>query len=784
MEAKHRLGKHKCSLALFIVFLVLLFTAYAGSRIFTVEETDFVKINAQAYDPDDDQLSYTYSLPLNEKGEWQTTYDDAGEYQLEIKVSDGIHEASEEVTLIVNNKNQPPQLSDNKITVKEAQTTDLKTLVSDPDGDPLKYVFEEPFDSNGKWATSYDDAGDYITTVQASDGKFTEEFRVGVTVLNTKRPLQIKNSVSTEVGFCENQILKYWVDVDAEDGVSYRWRLDDNPLGEERAGEYQFDYDSAGKHEIKVIINDGFEEVTKSWQIEVCNVNRKPNVKIKPFTVHEGDEIVMELPEKDDDNDLLSYTFPAPFDDKGTWQTDFEDGGNYNLKIKVSDSALEVEETIKITVLETDRAPSLILPRSIQVKEGTPYDLMIDTTDPDKDELKLSFENLPENSIYDDESKTLMINAGYDTIKRDKSFFADLLNNLRLEHLFLTSKTVPIKVISCGKELCSAAETNLIVRNVNQPPQFNLGPNATTLYLKETEKLSLNLTATDPDGDLLRYFYQGPAGRSRQWQTDYGDKGTYYFNVTASDGLLESTISMQVDVLKNNRQPSLKIKKDRIVVNEGEEFSLSMKAADPDNDSLSIYAEDLPEGASFREGVFTWQPSYRTVSNRTVSKWNNFIGSSPFLNKRLNKDQEIVWLQFIASDGEDKVVHPVKVIVKNVNEAPKILDYLPQKETSVKVNDAVLFHAAVKDLDQDLLQYEWDFGFGQGKVRGTDTVKRTFKSSGTKKIKMTATDGLQKVEQEWIVEVEGEKKKKKKDSTEKKELPEEEFKFNVYVVKG
>src|SRR3989338_3178201 len=57
--------------------------------VIIVEETELVSLVPTANDPDADLLAYTFTSPLNENGEWQTTYGNAGEYTVTITASDG-----------------------------------------------------------------------------------------------------------------------------------------------------------------------------------------------------------------------------------------------------------------------------------------------------------------------------------------------------------------------------------------------------------------------------------------------------------------------------------------------------------------------------------------------------------------------------------------------------------------------------------------------------------------------------------------------------------------------
>jgi len=242
--------------------------------------------------------------------------------------------------------------------------------------------------------------------------------------------------------------------------------------------------------------------------------------------------------------------------------------------------------------------------------------------------------------------------------------------------------------------------------------------------------------------------------RNGKWNTNIDSEGVYTTYVTAYDGQDEITQPVQITVKKKNRLPTLKIKDDKVTVNEGHLFSIRANAADSDNDTLEIGLKNPPAGASFNEGLFLWQPGFDIVMNASRSWKDSLFRKSPFFNKKLNENQAVLWLEFSVSDGEAETIHPVKVTLKNVNQAPQLVDYLPPDTLTVKTNEPVLFHVAVKDLDQDQLSYEWNFGFGQDEVTGTSTVHRTFLTPGTKTVEVSVSDGVQEIRKEWIVKVE------------------------------
>ena len=69
-----------------ILIFILSFTSVNSLKIFEIEETEKLSLDLKTDDPDEDILTYSYTGPLNEYGEWQTTYGDAGEYSATITV--------------------------------------------------------------------------------------------------------------------------------------------------------------------------------------------------------------------------------------------------------------------------------------------------------------------------------------------------------------------------------------------------------------------------------------------------------------------------------------------------------------------------------------------------------------------------------------------------------------------------------------------------------------------------------------------------------------------------
>lgn len=792
-------------ITLLVLASLSLITTAASSRIFRVQETDFVKIKIDAVDLDKDRVVFTYSAPLNEHGEWQTDLGDAGEYNITITASDGIKETKEEIKLIVDNKNQPPRLKQNSLVVNEKDTVELKTVIEDPDNDPLTFAFPEPFDKNGKWTPGLDDAGSHVVEFTVSDGEFTEELRIGMEVLNTAKPLEIvevfseKFSSEGKIDLHEDQTLLYSAEAKAEeeDVIVYEWALDNEIIssgaGEEGAqGEHYFDYDAAGEHTLTLFVNNGRDKLTREWKLSVAKVNRRPEIKFTPLlSVREGELVRLNLPAKDQDGDTLTYSFTAPLNERGEWLTTFEDAGTYEVKVMFTDGEFTEEERVTITVVDVDRAPALTLPAQVDVAEGSVTPVIVTPTDPDGDKVTVTIENLPPgDSLYNEKDKVLLLKPNYETVVRQKNPLSTMLNALRLHRYLKQEKIFPVKIKNCGKDLCSSLTLNVLVHNSNRPPEFAKVHEVTVV---ETETLALNFLAVDPDGDVVKYRYTAPFDRQGKWTPGYDDEGVQTTSVTASDGITSTTVPISVRVLRKNRLPTINVK-DIIIINEGEEFSITATATDPDNDKLTLLLENASSapgstpGFSYIDGTFTWKAGFDIVKQRSQGWWNEWLQKFPTLNRQFSDEKETRWVQFVVSDGYVDVVHPVKITVKNVNQAPRILDYLPVEATpsgqpngeiTVRTGQPLLFHVAVKDDDGDPLKQVWRFGLGEEAVMGTDTIRRTFTSPGTKKVTFEAEDGRAAVKKEWVVNV-----VKEAYVPLPVPAPEPEPKFKVYVVKG
>jgi hypothetical protein len=165
----------------------------------------------------------------------------------------------------------------------------------------------------------------------------------------------------------------------------------------------------------------------------------------------------------------------------------------------------------------------------------------------------------------------------------------------------------------------------------NLPPAFDpLG----TCYVKEGDTLSINLHATDPDGDSVRIWVlnspptasfrdEGSGLAEFRWVPEFigphsSSGSPFEFFFVASDGSLNSRMGVNANVINVNRPPKL-ILSDSLTIGATTELVFQVRAEDPDKEEVRIGAVGLPGGASLDEdGIFSWTPQLADTGRHTA----------------------------------------------------------------------------------------------------------------------------------------------------------------------
>ena len=181
----------------------------------------------------------------------------------------------------------------------------------------------------------------------------TYEWNVNSTVANIAP--DITDYTPTENVMDENSSLEFNIAVDDynEDALTYSWLLDGTEKSANKTWTYSPDFNSAGNHNITVIVSDGEFSDSHEWNITVNNVNRKPVItNFNDITAYEGDTITLNPSISDADGESLTVTYSG-WMDSNSKQTGYDDSGAHSVIVTAFDGIDNSTKEITVTILNT-----------------------------------------------------------------------------------------------------------------------------------------------------------------------------------------------------------------------------------------------------------------------------------------------------------------------------------------------------------------------------------------------------------------------------------------------
>ncbi|MDK2948414.1 MAG: hypothetical protein PWQ63_1574 [Methanolobus sp.] len=681
----------------------------------TVNEGIPLEFIIEASDPDEDTLEFGMAgLPpeaslnaITGEFSWIPGYDDAGIYDVEFDVNDGLVVDSEVISIIVIDVNRAPELDAiGDKSVDENELLSFTISATDPDGDAVTYsavglptgATLDATTGDFSWTPDYDSPGTYDVKFVADANGLDDFETITITVDNVDRAPVL--DVIGDKAVDEDELLSFTIFAIDPDGDAVTYSAVGLPTGatlDTTTGDFSWTpgYDDAGTYDIEFIATANSAIDSETITITVNNVDRTPELDaIGDKTVNENDLLSFTISATDPDGDAVTYSavgLPsgATLDSitgDFSWTPGSDDSGSYSVEFIATANSLTASETITITVGNVNRAPELGSIGDRSVLEDSLLTIILSGSDIDGDSL------------------TYATNARFGTLTGNVFEWIPAYSDAGT-HIVEFNVTDGIDVDS--------ETVTITVTDVNRAPMLTV---IGSRFVDENEALSIIPNATDDDGDILRYsLVDSPSGSEIDettgkftWTPTYDQAGSYVIRFVVSDGSLEDTEDVSVTVNDINRPPVLNMP-DQVSVSENTTLILDTNASDPDDDILE-YSKDVSFG-TLQGAVFSWTPDY--------------------------EDAGVYPVTFTVNDAEFKVSRTVEINVTNTNSAPVLYSI---SDTLINELETVTIDLEAVDMDGDELEFSKDVEYGD--LEGnTFTWTPGINDSGFHKILFTVNDG-------------------------------------------
>jgi len=603
---------------LFLVLFLSVIYSVTSLKTFEIEETEKLSLGLDVEDPDADLLIYTFTEPLDENGEWQTTYGDNGEYEILITVSDGETEVSEEVLVIVNRKEARPVIDnvtpeEEYIDIDEGNNIKFDVEASDPNNDNLRFEWKilERVVSNVNgftFETGYEDAGEYTISLVISDGIFdiSKEWTVNVMEIDLDDVLdQIKDITIIET---ETAILNL-----PDFGKYFLTYSISEPIGNDN--EWKTDFDDAGEHTVIIEVKGKDFQGEKVVKVIVENKDRAPElVDLENILINENEQFTLELKAVDPDGDTIIFSVE-----------DIPEGAELNDNIFVWTPTYDFVQKNNLIDYIVDKFR--LLRKSVDVVFVAQSNELIDSKN-----IKISVKDINRPFVLEiiedievDEGQEIFIDSKYNDPDKDKVSFSysGFMNRNKKKTNFEDAGSYIVKVVATDGFHYETTLVNVKVNDVNRKPIFDKIPN---VEIKEGEEMIIELSATDPDNDAVRFSAKGvPNGAKLNdnlfiWKPGFevvnGTMKEFSVIFRASDGDERAEQKVKIIVLNANQAPKIISYSDNLIAVKDDMILFEVDAIDGDGDELT-YSWDFGFFSKFEDGNMH-QRIFTSTGNKKV----------------------------------------------------------------------------------------------------------------------------------------------------------------------
>jgi len=639
--------------------------AIPQEKIPTKEEIA-AKIILTGVDPDRDVFTFNI-ISYPEHGKLQGTPPELtyipelnfnGTDRFTFSVSDDIFTSSPaEVTIFVENVNDPPVAIPQSVKVDEDSEIEITLMGTDPDNDNLKFKIIR-FSKNGSITENppkviYKPNPDFY-------GNDSFDFTVhddivesaSATISIEVKPLPDPPAANAQtVVVDEDTNVKITLTGNDVDGDIISFKVVKSPLNGLLSGTtpnllYTPNHNFFGKDSFDFITNDGmFDSQTAEVSITVNPIPDPPIAKPLELNLDEDASIDLTLIGQDPDDDKLIFsiisepkygslsgTTPSL---KYTPKADFfgKDSFTYNVfdGIFTSNSAIVSFEVNPVP------DPPVADSKLVIVNEDQGTEIALTGSDPDGDSITFRVIAFPKKGALSGDPPKPIYTPNTEFFGEDSFSFS----------------------ANDGVFESNVAVINIIVRAIDDPPIAK--PQSVTL--DEDSSIKIILEGEDPEGKPIRFRIINPPLYGSMTGTapdliykpnpDFSGKDSFTF--TVNDGVFDSITPATVEIIVNPQPDPPSAKSLSFTIDEDQSASITLIGRDPDNDVLTYKIIDVP-----MNGTISGTPPILTYSPKP-----NFYGNDSFVylvNDGVFDSNKAIVDITIRSVPDPPVVYPQSIV--------------------------------------------------------------------------------------------------------------------------
>ncbi|GAA6173937.1 hypothetical protein NBRC116592_36070 [Colwellia sp. KU-HH00111] len=597
---------------------------------------------------------------INETITWTPNESQVSLHEITLQIIDAEHGIAEQsFELNVISANQAPIAKDVAVNSAEDQPIDIQLTAIDPNNDSMTFeLLSAPehgtVQQNGAQITFTpvdnffgNDSFEFI----AKDDEFTSNTATVTIEITGENDTPVIVSAPL-LSVLENNQYRYLVEaIDVDDEPSI-FALLQNPEGmsiDSATGELTWlpSAEHLGEHTITIEVADPFGATSEqSYLLQVVNVNDAPSITSTPMAISNEDEVYLYQVVANDPDiaDTLIFSLDiAPvgmvldaFSGQISWTPNNSQVGSHNVTLLVSDAGgLTASQSFVLVVNNVNDAPTITSRPILEALEDAQYQYQIVVSDEDiADTISYALNSAPEGVI---------ISSG------------GLVEWLP-EQEDVGTVEVSIKVLDKAG-LFEIQTYNVTVVNVNDAPVFTP---VDTQTVEATQNLTIELSATDEDGDILSYsVINAPEGVTidgisgvLNWTALVEQVGQYAIEVGVSDGAELVTSEFIVTVEPPLYANPEFIDEVQLVGFVGQNFTHAIEVTTEATVELSLLS--APEGLSLNTSSeeLRWLPvvagkyTVEVAAHITEEIATSKVYQITILEKASNHEGDDFWLTF------------------------------------------------------------------------------------------------------------------------------------------